>query len=1020
MSDSEGEGQKQETRGKMRQRHLREEKELKARMREAQRGARDKESKARVAADNARLEEELRARHAAEAAQLQAREEQAEQQHDEAALHAAEAARDGANAKAAAAQQRRAAKLAEEQRQRDARVEAARSRGPTPAETEAEKLREKLEGRGLCVEEIAADGNCLFRAVEAQLARAGRRVAHGELRRMAAEHGAAHADEYAGFVEGGDARAHAALMRGDAQWGGHIELIALAKALEARIAVVSADAPDLVFGEGSPALTLRHAHPCTQRTQRTQHATDGAPAATTSTCKRQAAETPMQTTSSESAGRREEAGSSEVQSLASEYTEDTGPSSSSSGASSPLSSPDASDDDGEQQTPESERSLGGGGDGGPEYDAATGLREAVAPSAPEAELVGRFRTEAFQTKMRIFAFALVANVVFMLIIWMCPASLVHLLFLGYIVLGAVPKFVFGSLLTSHRPHIKCALPALPFPLDGTGRQQTESQKKAEAGGEADVERGQRTWRISVPCYICPRCGKEIMGWQFCKHCGQGITHDHPTLVTACVTVHHEDRAGLDGGVRSFETSQLPFERRYMQLIYVVDGRLDRQGRPDPLQRDTTRFLLARLYGIDEGDVGDAPDSCLSVRGHRHSVVPEDGTAVYRGSLDGMPFVVLLKRSNKGKRDSHRMFFDYMHRGITSRTAQGILFVDSDTKFSWDKNTMSLGHLYRGLVKAESNGGACGEIEVAEWGTNALTLMQYFEYKSNQFLAKTAESWFGMVTCLPGAFCIIRPQALEQVLNDYLADSKDIWQKNQLDLGEDRTLTTLLLKNGWDTVYCQKAVAVTKVPDSITGLVKQRRRWINSTIVNMARSCSHTRSLSAGLAQMVLLRCVKRVAAAPLLVSLALELISSFTLPTAVLMLFVEIFAGMNLYRPFVVGLVVMWCIALMMFSLTAELERAVGAFRASTVVGAFMIAMMLVQLVQQLGSFWHRAWLEVVVIAGWMLIVAAAAVVHGQWKAVFSVVAPLAWLFLSPMMYVIVPIYAICNFDDVSWGTRGA
>jgi len=169
------------------------------------------------------------------------------------------------------------------------------------------------------------------------------------------------------------------------------------------------------------------------------------------------------------------------------------------------------------------------------------------------------------------------------------------------------------------------------------------------------------------------------------------------------------------------------------------------------------------------------------------------------------------------------------------------------------------------------------------------MMQFFEYKSNQFVSKTAESWFGMCTCLPGAFSMVRPQALECILNDYLAVAKNIWETNQLDLGEDRTMTTLLLRNDWNTKYIPRAVARTEVPSTLIGLIKQRRRWINSTIVNM----------------IVLLKHVRRASAFILLIGLALELGCSFTLPTAVVMLFVQILSEMGIYKPFVIALIVM-------------------------------------------------------------------------------------------------------------------
>ena len=205
------------------------------------------------------------------------------------------------------------------------------------------------------------------------------------------------------------------------------------------------------------------------------------------------------------------------------------------------------------------------------------------------------------------------------------------------------------------------------------------------------------------------------------------------------------------------------------------------------------------------------------------------------------------------------------------------------------------------------------------------------------------------------------------------------------------------------MYASKAVARTEVPSTLIGLIKQRRRWINSTIVNMA----------------LLLKRIHRPSAIPLLIPLALELVSTFLLPTTVLTMFVSIFDEMNLFKPFIVGIIVLWPMLLILVSLTTTAEKAAPVFKASASIGAFLIALMLVQILQNAGTITDKAFFELAVMVGWMLIVTIASIVHGQWKSVLCVVAPAAWFFLSPTMYVIIPIFALCNFDDVSWGTRG-
>ncbi|KNC72014.1 chitin synthase, partial [Sphaeroforma arctica JP610] len=53
-----------------------------------------------------------------------------------------------------------------------------------------------------------------------------------------------------------------------------------------------------------------------------------------------------------------------------------------------------------------------------------------------------------------------------------------------------------------------------------------------------------------------------------------------------------------------------------------------------------------------------------------------------------------------------------------------------------------------------------------------------------------------------------------------------------DQGEDRWLSTLLLKTGWILQYCASAEATTQCPESFAELFNQRRRWLTSTIANL--------------------------------------------------------------------------------------------------------------------------------------------------------------------------------------------
>ena len=83
----------------------------------------------------------------------------------------------------------------------------------------------------------------------------------------------------------------------------------------------------------------------------------------------------------------------------------------------------------------------------------------------------------------------------------------------------------------------------------------------------------------------------------------------------------------------------------------------------------------------------------------------------------------------------------------------------------------------------------------------------------------------------------RPLIISQnVINDYsTCDVDTLHKKNLLALGEDRYLTTLMTKYfpSMSYKFVPDAYASTAAPETWSVLVSQRRRWINSTIHNLA-------------------------------------------------------------------------------------------------------------------------------------------------------------------------------------------
>jgi len=123
------------------------------------------------------------------------------------------------------------------------------------------------------------------------------------------------------------------------------------------------------------------------------------------------------------------------------------------------------------------------------------------------------------------------------------------------------------------------------------------------------------------------------------------------------------------------------------------------------------------------------------------------------------------------------------------------------------------------------------------------MIQVFEYYNSHHLKKAFEAAFGCVTCLPGCFTMYRLIAddgtpllpSDGVLIEYSRnDIMTLHDKNLYHLGEDRMLTTLLLKYFPDRTltFIPEAACWTIVPHTMKILLSQRRRWINSTVHNM--------------------------------------------------------------------------------------------------------------------------------------------------------------------------------------------
>ncbi|KAG2012867.1 chitin synthase [Coprinopsis cinerea AmutBmut pab1-1] len=304
-----------------------------------------------------------------------------------------------------------------------------------------------------------------------------------------------------------------------------------------------------------------------------------------------------------------------------------------------------------------------------------------------------------------------------------------------------------------------------------------------------------------------------------------------------------------------------------KLIFIIcDGNIIGSGN----DRTTPRIVLD-ILGVDPS-VDPEPLLFKSVgEGSRALNYGKVYSGLYEFEGHVVPYMVVVKvgkpteRSkpgNRGKRDSQILLMQYLNRvhfdspmnpleleiyhqmrnviGIDPAFYEYIFTIDADTTVTPD----SLNRLVASSADDSSIIGICGETKLANEETSWWTMIQVYEYYISHHLSKAFESLFGSVTCLPGCFSLYRIRTADKgrpiiisnrIIEEYAEPNVDtLHKKNLFSLGEDRFLTTLLMKHfpSFKTKFCPDAVAHTMAPESWRVLFSQRRRWINSTVHNL--------------------------------------------------------------------------------------------------------------------------------------------------------------------------------------------
>lgn len=331
-----------------------------------------------------------------------------------------------------------------------------------------------------------------------------------------------------------------------------------------------------------------------------------------------------------------------------------------------------------------------------------------------------------------------------------------------------------------------------------------------------------------------------------------------------VPAYTEDEESLRRAIDS--AARMKYDDKRKLLVIICDGMIIGQGNDRPTPR-----IVLDILGVSE-TVDPEPLSFESLgEGMKQHNMGKVYSGLYEVQGHIVPFLVVVKigkpsevsrPGNRGKRDSQMVLMRFLNRvhynypmnplelemhhqirnviGVNPTFYEYMFQIDADTVVAPDSAT----RMVAAFLHDSRLIGICGETALTNAKASFVTMIQVYEYYISHNLTKAFESLFGSVTCLPGCFSMYRIRAAEtgkplfvskEVVEAYSNIRVDtLHMKNLLHLGEDRYLTTLLLKyhSKYKTKYIFHAHAWTIAPDSWKIFMSQRRRWINSTVHNL--------------------------------------------------------------------------------------------------------------------------------------------------------------------------------------------
>jgi hyaluronan synthase len=222
--------------------------------------------------------------------------------------------------------------------------------------------------------------------------------------------------------------------------------------------------------------------------------------------------------------------------------------------------------------------------------------------------------------------------------------------------------------------------------------------------------------------------------------------------------------------------------------------------------DTVRSLMAGDYPADKLQIITIDDGSQ-----------DDTWKWIQRSADEFPDHVLALRcpENRGKREA-------LYEGFQRATGEVIVTVDSDSEVLPD----ALRNLVTPLVRDPRVGAVAGNVRVLNHDAGAIPAMLDVTFTTSFELIRATQSEVGVVMCCPGALSAYRRELIVQFQDEWVSQT---FLGQPANIGEDRAMTNLVLRMGYEVRFQSNAIVITEVPTRTRQLSRMLLRWARSDV-----------------------------------------------------------------------------------------------------------------------------------------------------------------------------------------------